>query len=72
MATRLTGDVRAEWGPGEDPDAVAVEVLFEDSLGNRYVVFAIGPSVPTAVAAAEEEARERLGCDSATDWRAAS
>lgn len=70
-ANRPPGWVNANWGLGEDPDAVAVEVLFEDERGNSYVLHAVGPSPQTAVPAAEEEARRWLGCDSATDWRAA-
>lgn len=68
---RLPGEVTAGWRPGQDPEAKAVEVLFEDGRGLSYVVHAVGPSVPAAVAAAEEEARRCLGCDVATDWRAA-
>ena len=70
-ATRLAGGACADWGPGEDPEAVGVEVLFVDDSGDSYVVFSVGPSPESAVAAAEVEARERLGCGSATDWRAA-
>ena len=70
-ATRLASSVNAGWGPGEDPEACAVEVLFTDEHGLSYVVYAIGPSVPAAVAAAEDEARRHFGCESATDWRAA-
>ena len=69
-AARLPGGVYADWGPGEDPEARAVEILFLADDGAGYVVFAVGPSSPAAVAAAEE-ARRCLGCESATDWRAA-
>ena len=67
----MPGWVNADWSPGEDPDAVAVEVLFTDEHGLCYVAYVVGPSVPAAVAAAEDEARRRLGSVSATDWRAA-
>lgn len=49
----------------------AVEVLFTDGQGTSYVVYTANPSPSAAVVAAEEEARLRLGCESATDWRAA-
>lgn len=52
------------------PEACAVEVLFSDEAGLRYVVHAVGPSPESAVAAAEEEARRLLGCESTTDRRA--
>ena len=68
-AVWLPGGVSADWGVGEDPDAVGVLFVADD--GASYVVFAVGPSVPAAVAVAEEEARRSLGCDAATDWRAA-
>ena len=66
-AARLPGEVNADWGPGEDPEACAVEVLFLADDGAGYVVLAVGPSAPAAVAAAEEEARRCLGCGVATD-----
>lgn len=69
-ASRLPGGVSADWGVGEDPEACAVEVLFEDAAGLWHVVFAVGPSPEAAVAAAAAEARRHLGCGSATDWRA--
>ena len=71
MAARLPGGVNAKWAPGEDPDAVAVEVLFLAYTGDSYVVHAVGTSPSAALAAADEEARRCLGCGAAADRRAA-
>ena len=70
-AVWIRGGVNADWRVGEDPEACAVEVLFTDEHGLCYVVSAVRPSVPVAVAAAEEEAARHLGCEAATDWRTA-
>lgn len=50
---------------------MAVEVLFVPDDGASYVLHAVGPSPQAAASAAEDEARGHLGCESATDWRAA-
>lgn len=70
-AVRVPGGASANWKPGQDPEAVAVEVLFVDEHGRSYVISAIGPDARSAVAAAEKEARRYCGCESATDWQAA-
>ena len=70
-ATLLPGRACTDWGPGEDPDDCAVEVLFVAEMGVSYVVSAVGPSATAAVATAEDEARRHIGCEAATDWRAA-
>lgn len=60
-----------QYSGGQDPEAVAVEALFQDEHGLSYIVRALGPDPQTAVAAAEDEAVRYLDADSATDWRPA-